>query len=173
MSRIGKQPVTIPAKVDVQINGDHVKVKGPKGELERTFRGVKFETEDGSIRVDPAGPTREHRALWGTARALLANMVHGVSSGFTRVLEIRGVGYRCEQNGNNLVLSLGTAALRLRGASQMLAGGRSASRRGLARVRDAVTAGEDLEHQALVHVPGAARGRLNGARSWGARNDGR
>lgn len=107
MSRIGKQPVAIPAKVDVKVDGATVKVKGPLGQLEHTFRGVSFAIEDKELKVTPLNAERKSRALWGLARALCQNMVTGVSTGFTKVLEINGVGYRAELKGQNLVLSLG------------------------------------------------------------------
>lgn len=108
MSRIGRMPVEIPANVEVQINGSHVRVKGPKGELERSFvPAIAIEKVDNQIIVRRPSDEPTMRALHGTTRAVLANMVQGVSAGFERVLEIEGVGYRAEMNGKNLVLYLG------------------------------------------------------------------
>ena len=108
MSRVGRMPVAIPAGVHVEINGTNVGVKGPKGELKRAFSpviGIKM--ENGEIVVTRNSDQPSERALHGTTRAVLANMIHGVSSGFERVLEIDGVGYRAEMNGKNLVLYMG------------------------------------------------------------------
>jgi len=107
MSRIGKMPVDLPAKVKVAIEGPAVKVEGPLGKLERTFRGVKFSQSGSSINVEPVDQSRHARALWGLSRTLLSNMVTGVSTGFQRVLEINGVGYRAEVTGTVLTLALG------------------------------------------------------------------
>jgi large subunit ribosomal protein L6 len=108
MSRIGRLPVTVPPKVEVHINGNNIKVKGPKGALEYTFpEGVSFALENGVINVRRLSDDRPHRALHGTTRALIHNMVTGVSTGFERVLEINGVGYRADLQGKSLVLNLG------------------------------------------------------------------
>ena len=109
MSRIGRMPVTIPAGVNVTIEGSHVHVKGPKGELERTFPSdVLISIDDGVIHVNRPSDEARHRALHGMARALVNNMVVGVHSGFEKVLEINGVGYRAEVDGkSNLVLYVG------------------------------------------------------------------
>ncbi len=108
MSRIGRLPVTVPPKVEVHITGNNIKVKGPKGSLEYTFpEGVSFVLENGLINVKRPSDDRAHRALHGTTRALIHNMVMGVSTGFERVLEINGVGYRADLQGKNLVLNLG------------------------------------------------------------------
>ncbi len=108
MSRIGRLPVSVPPKVEVHISGNHIKVKGPKGDLEYTFpEGVSFALENGLISVSRPSDDRAHRALHGTTRALIHNMVTGVSTGFERVLEINGVGYRADMQGKNLVLNLG------------------------------------------------------------------
>lgn len=108
MSRIGRMPVVIPAGVEVQIEGSRVRVKGPKGELERTFApSIAIEREGEQIVVRRSSDDPVERALHGTTRAVLANMVQGVSAGFERVLEIEGVGYRAEMNGKNLVLYVG------------------------------------------------------------------
>lgn len=107
MSRIGKQPIEIPPKVKVAISGPSVKVEGPLGSAERTFRGVKFASDGKKVDVSPVDQSRTARALWGLSRTLLSNMVHGVSKGFERVLEINGVGYRAEVKGSELTLTLG------------------------------------------------------------------
>jgi large subunit ribosomal protein L6 len=108
MSRIGRLPVVVPPHVDVTIDGTNIKVKGPKGALEYTFpREISFALENGVINVSRSSDERTHRALHGTTRALIHNMVTGVSTGFQRVLEINGVGYRAEVQGKNLVLNLG------------------------------------------------------------------
>jgi len=107
MSRIGKLPIAIPDKVDVKIDGGKVSVKGPLGQLEHTFKGVSFKVEDKNVVVSPGSEEKAARAMWGTARALINNMVTGVSTGFTKILEINGVGYRAELKGSTLVLSLG------------------------------------------------------------------
>ncbi len=108
MSRIGRLPVVVPPHVDVNIEGTNIKVKGPKGALEYTFpQDISFALENGVINVKRPSDDRAHRALHGTTRALIQNMVTGVSTGFVRILEINGVGYRAEVQGKNLVLNLG------------------------------------------------------------------
>ncbi|HWL49628.1 MAG TPA: 50S ribosomal protein L6 [Acidimicrobiia bacterium] len=108
MSRIGKMPVDMPSGVDVKVDGTHVTVKGSKGELSRQFNDrVSFSIEDGVITVVREDDTRESRALHGLSRALLANMVHGVSEGFSKVLEIQGVGYRASLKGSDIELLVG------------------------------------------------------------------
>ena len=108
MSRIGRLPVSVPAGVEVKINGLHVHVKGPKGELSYEFNPeVKIEHEGDEIIVSRVAEDAPHRSLHGTTRALIHNMVTGVSEGFTRVLQVQGVGYRAEMNGKNLVLYVG------------------------------------------------------------------
>jgi len=108
MSRIGRLPVVIPPQVEVKIDGTVIKVKGPKGALEYTFpQDISFALENGVINVKRPSDDRAHRALHGTTRALINNMVTGVSTGFQRILEINGVGYRAELQGKNLVLNLG------------------------------------------------------------------
>lgn len=109
MSRIGKMPISLPAKVSVSVDkGNLVTVAGPKGTLKQQFDlDMKIEVEDGQVKVLRPSDQREHKAQHGLTRALLANMVHGVSTGFSRRLEVRGVGYRAEKRGNNLVLSVG------------------------------------------------------------------
>jgi large subunit ribosomal protein L6 len=101
-------PVPVPAGVDVQINGSHIQVKGPNGVLEQVFPpSIKISKEDGSLIVERASDERADRSLHGMARALVNNMVIGVSTGFVKVLEVNGVGYRAELSGNNLVLHVG------------------------------------------------------------------
>jgi len=107
MSRIGKQPIPVPDKVDVNIDGATVRVKGPLGQLERTFRDVSFEQDNNAITVVPASQGRVHRAMWGLGRTLLNNMVVGVSEGFEKKLEINGVGYRAEGSGKSIRFLLG------------------------------------------------------------------
>ena len=108
MSRVGRMPVVIPAGVQVDINGVNVGVKGPKGEIKRVFSPlIGIAMENGQIVLTRKSDQAAERALHGTTRALLANMIHGVSAGFERILEIEGVGYRAEMNGKNLVLYLG------------------------------------------------------------------
>ncbi len=108
MSRIGRLPVTIPAGVQVDIDGSEVQVKGPKGELKRSFSPlVSISMEGNQLLVQRDSDEPTVRALHGTTRALIQNMVTGVSSGFTTILEIDGVGYRAEMDGKNLVLYVG------------------------------------------------------------------
>jgi large subunit ribosomal protein L6 len=108
VSRIGRLPVVIPPDVDVNIDGTLIKVKGPKGALEYNIhRDISLSMENGQINVTRPSDDRTHRALHGTTRALIQNMVTGVHTGFERVLEINGVGYRAEVQGKNLVLNLG------------------------------------------------------------------
>ena len=108
MSRVGRLPIEVPAGVEVKIDGSYVKVKGPKGELEFTFTPIiTIKQEDGSIVVERPTDQPMHRALHGTTRSVINNMVVGVSKGFERVLEIEGVGYRAELDGKNLVINVG------------------------------------------------------------------
>ncbi len=108
MSRIGRKPIPIPQGVEVKINGLTVTVKGPKGELTRTFpEGVTVAVQDGQIVVTRISDDRRHRAFHGLTRALLANMVEGVTKGFEKKLEIEGVGYKAELQGKELVLWVG------------------------------------------------------------------
>lgn len=110
MSRIGNKPIELPKGVDISVNGNLVVVKGPKGELRREVHSrVSVEKNDGKLEVKRIGEEREDRALHGLTRALLANMVTGVSNGFQKVLEIgaESVGYRAEMSGKNLMLYLG------------------------------------------------------------------
>ncbi len=109
MSRIGKKPIDLPKGVSVTVMPDNtVIVKGPKGELKRQFNpDMRIIVEDGVVRVERPSDRRDHRALHGLTRALLANMVQGVSQGFTKELEVIGVGYRAEVQGKKLVLNVG------------------------------------------------------------------
>jgi large subunit ribosomal protein L6 len=108
MSRIGKQPIDVPDGVEVALETDLVRVKGPKGELsERVARDIDVKQDDGQILVTRPTDRGEHRALHGLTRSLIANMVEGVTNGFEKRLEIQGVGYRAQLQGNKLVLSLG------------------------------------------------------------------
>ncbi|MCC5812471.1 MAG: 50S ribosomal protein L6 [Ectothiorhodospiraceae bacterium] len=108
MSRVAKKPVTVPSGVQVTLEGQNVKVKGPKGELAFTMHdNVRVAQEDGELRCQAATGSQNDIALAGTTRALLANMVTGVTTGFERKLELRGVGYRAQAQGNNLSLTLG------------------------------------------------------------------
>jgi large subunit ribosomal protein L6 len=108
MSRIGKAPIQLPDRVQVDIRGNLVTVKGPKGELSRSFDpDMEIAVEDGTLLVRRPTDQRLHRAMHGLTRALLANMVTGVSEGYSKVLEIEGTGYRAELQGEKLVLYLG------------------------------------------------------------------
>jgi large subunit ribosomal protein L6 len=108
MSRIGKQPIPVPSGVEVSIEPELVRVKGPKGELqERIVRDITVEQDDGQLLVKRPTDRGDHRALHGLTRSLVANMVQGVTEGFEKRLEIQGVGYRAQLQGNKLVLSLG------------------------------------------------------------------
>lgn len=108
MSRIGRLPVEIPVGVQVELNGSKVRVKGPKGELHREFSSlIGIEMESNHLKISRRSDNPEERALHGTTRAVLANMIHGVSQGFEVVLEVEGVGYRAEMEGNKLALFVG------------------------------------------------------------------
>lgn len=109
MSRIGKKPISVPKGVDIQISDtNYVRVKGPKGTLEQQLPSeIAITVEDGTATVTRPSDQRQHRALHGLTRSLLANMVTGVTDGYQRVLEISGVGYRALREGNNLILQVG------------------------------------------------------------------
>jgi large subunit ribosomal protein L6 len=112
MSRIGKQPIPIPEKVEVKINANIVVVKGPKGALQRSLpQGIKAEIRENNIVVSPESAkdaaNKKIMALWGLSRAILANLVKGVTDGYEKKLEIEGVGYRAAVQGSKLVMSLG------------------------------------------------------------------
>lgn len=108
MSRIGKLPITIPSGVTIDIQNNMITVKGPKGELQQTFEPeVKFTTQDDKVHVEIAEKSKRSAAMWGLYRALLYNMVLGVTEGYTKHLEMSGVGYRAAMQGSNLQLSVG------------------------------------------------------------------
>ncbi len=109
MSRIGKSPITVPAGVSVEATSGHVKVTGPQGSLERSVpEGITLTQEGDVLTVSRIDDSREHRSLHGLLRTLIANMVTGVTTGYTKELEIVGVGYRCAAKGpNSLELALG------------------------------------------------------------------
>lgn len=108
MSRIGKAPIAVPAGVEVGIDGSRVSVKGPKGSLQGSYSPeMQISREDDSIVVKRPSDRGQHRALHGLTRTLIANMVEGVTNGFTRELEINGVGYRAQLKGKDLELALG------------------------------------------------------------------
>lgn len=108
MSRIGRLPIAVPAGVQVELNGANVKVKGPKGQMERTFSPlIDVAMENGQITIARRSDIAAERALHGTTRAVLNNMIRGVSAGFDRIIEWDGVGYRAEMSGANLVLHMG------------------------------------------------------------------
>jgi len=108
VSRIGRLPVAVPNGVQVNVQGSDVHVKGPKGELKRTFSSlVGIEMQNGEVIVTRKSDHPKERAMHGTTRALIANMVHGVSTGFVTVLEVDGVGYRAEMQGKDLALFVG------------------------------------------------------------------
>lgn len=108
MSRIGRLPVEVPSNVEVNIEGSKVHIKGPKGEIENTFSSdLEIKLEDGKILITRPSDNRQIRSLHGTTRAIINNMVTGVTEGYTKELELVGVGYRANIQGNNLVLSVG------------------------------------------------------------------
>ncbi|MEY9215183.1 50S ribosomal protein L6 [Thermobifida halotolerans] len=108
MSRIGRLPISVPKGVEVTIDGQDVKVKGPKGELKHTVaRPITVAQEDGQIKVLRPDDNPETRSLHGLTRALIANLIEGTSKGYTKTLEISGVGYRVQARGSNLEFSLG------------------------------------------------------------------
>lgn len=108
MSRIGKKPIEIPAGVTVTVDGNTVTVKGPKGELTRSFNpDMKITVEGNELTVTRPSDSKEHKTIHGTTRSLLANMVEGVANGFQKTLELVGVGYRAQKQGNKLVLNVG------------------------------------------------------------------
>jgi large subunit ribosomal protein L6 len=108
MSRIGKKSVPIPAGVTATIDGGQISVKGPKGTLTMPlFDDITYALEDGAISVKPANDSKRARAFWGMQRTMVQNLVTGVTTGFTKVLEITGVGYRAASQGRNLNLQLG------------------------------------------------------------------
>jgi large subunit ribosomal protein L6 len=108
MSRIGKMPIPVPSSVTVDLGDGTVRVKGPKGELERQVpRQISIVRDDGVLRVERSSDEPTHRSLHGLTRSLVANMVTGVTDGYTRRLEVNGVGYRAAVSSGNLVLQVG------------------------------------------------------------------
>jgi large subunit ribosomal protein L6 len=108
MSRIGKLPIPLPGSVKIEQQGNHLKVEGPKGKLERSLPAqIAIKVEEGRIVVERPSDSREHRSLHGLTRTLVANMVNGVATGFRKDLELVGVGYRAQLQGQDLVLNLG------------------------------------------------------------------
>ena len=108
MSRIGKLPIPVPTGVSVEVNANQVKVTGPKGTLERALPAqISVKVQDGTVVCERPSDGREHRSMHGLTRTLVANMVTGVSTGFTKNLELVGVGYRVAKQGDDLVLNLG------------------------------------------------------------------
>jgi len=108
MSRIGKKPIEIPTGVTVTNENNVITVKGPKGELTRAFhKDLTISVEENVLTVTRPSESKEHRTIHGTTRSLIANMIEGVSKGFTKNLELIGVGYRAQKQGNKLVLSVG------------------------------------------------------------------
>jgi len=108
MSRIGKKPVPIPSGVTANVEGQTVKVKGPKGALQVVLPDdVMVKMDNGEVKVDPRNETKRARAMWGTSRTLVSNLIAGVTKGFEESLEITGVGYRAALQGKNLQIALG------------------------------------------------------------------
>ena len=108
MSRIGRAPITVPAGVEVKVDGQHVSLKGPKGALEMNVAPtMKVEVEAGVVHVTRPNDDKMNRSLHGLTRTLINNMVVGVSEGFSKTLEVNGVGYRASKEGKNLVLNVG------------------------------------------------------------------
>jgi large subunit ribosomal protein L6 len=108
MSRVGKRAVSVPSGVTANVEGQTVKVKGPKGALQVVLHGdVKATVDKGTVKVDPRSETKRAIAMWGTSRALVANLMTGVTKGFEERLEINGVGYRAAIQGKNLQIALG------------------------------------------------------------------
>jgi large subunit ribosomal protein L6 len=108
MSRIGKKPVPIPSGVTANVEGQTVKVKGPKGALQVVLPDdVEVKMDAGAVKVDPRNETKRARAMWGTSRTLVSNLVTGVTKGFEKKLEITGVGFRAALQGKNLQIALG------------------------------------------------------------------
>jgi large subunit ribosomal protein L6 len=108
MSRIGKKPVPVPSGVTANVEGQTIKVKGPKGAMQVVLPNeVLVKLESGAIKVDPRNETKRARSMWGTSRTLVSNLFAGVTKGFEKKLEITGVGYRAALQGKNLQISLG------------------------------------------------------------------
>ncbi len=108
MSRIGKKPIPVPKTVTATVEGQKITVKGPKGQLALTLvDDIEVKSEDGAIVVTPRSDTKRARSMWGMSRSLVENLVKGTTNGFTRTLEITGVGYRAAMEGKSLKLQLG------------------------------------------------------------------
>lgn len=108
MSRIGRKPIQVPSGVTVNLNGNQIKIKGPKGDLEFSFHpNITVNYQDNLIEVSRPDDQKESRSLHGLTRALIQNMIKGVSEGYKKILDIVGVGYKAELKGNNLLLSMG------------------------------------------------------------------
>ena len=108
MSRVGRLPVDVPSGVEIKIDGSHVKIKGPKGEMEFTFSPeMEIVFQENVININRPSDAREMRSLHGTTRALIQNMVTGVTDGYQKELQLVGVGYRANMEGKNLVLNVG------------------------------------------------------------------
>jgi large subunit ribosomal protein L6 len=108
MSRIGKKPVAVPSGITANVEGQTVKIKGPKGDLQVVLHDdVAVKLDGGQIKVDPRFETKRARSQWGTSRTLIANLIAGVTKGFEQRLEINGVGYRASVQGKNLQIALG------------------------------------------------------------------
>ena len=108
MSRIGRKPIQVPSGVDVKIDGHHITVKGPKGTLEREIhKDMTASLDNGVITVTRPSDDKEHRSLHGLTRTLIANMIEGVTNGYSKTLIIEGVGYRAAKKGKDVVMNLG------------------------------------------------------------------
>lgn len=108
MSRIGRKVIGVPAGVEVKVDGNHVFVKGPKGTIEKSFsKDMKIELDNGEIKVSRPSEDKMHKSLHGLTRTLISNMVEGVTNGYSKSLDIEGVGYRAAKQGKNLVMNLG------------------------------------------------------------------
>jgi large subunit ribosomal protein L6 len=108
MSRIGKKPISVPQGVTATVDGQTVRMKGPKGELSfAVHEDIDVKVENGEVKVDPRVKTQRARSMWGLSRSMVQNLATGVTAGFERKLEIEGVGYRASVQGKNLVLALG------------------------------------------------------------------
>lgn len=108
MSRVGKKPITILTGIEVKLEGQKVVIKGPKGELQREIRPeIAIEQKEGEIICSPKSKSKKTKAFWGLTRTLIANMIEGVSKGYEKKLEIQGIGYKANLEGENLVLEMG------------------------------------------------------------------
>lgn len=108
MSRIGRKPIVVPSGVQINVDGNTVRVKGPKGELTQVIHpDMKLVQEDGTLCVERPSDEKLHKSLHGLTRSLVSNMVQGVTDGFTKALDINGVGYRAAKSGDKLVLTIG------------------------------------------------------------------